>query len=214
MLLVWYKREFEWSDVLRLWEALWTDYLSSQFHLFVAVAILEKHRDVIMGHLRHFDELLKYVNELSGRIDLGSTLVRAEGLFRRFEKTIEAVDRKESFPGPREKERVGVRNGEEKGKGKSQSPGRGGAGSSTSAREAGASTSTSGSGSGADKNLKVAKEQQQQPPQVISPELRALLSRKVVVLDQDEDEDKHRAKDTRVVIASGSGSGSGSGSAR
>ena len=60
MLLVWYKREFEWADVLRLWEALWTDYLTSNFHLFIALAILEKHRDVIMDHLKHFDEVLKY----------------------------------------------------------------------------------------------------------------------------------------------------------
>jgi len=60
MLLVWYKREFNWPDVLRLWETLWTDCLSSSFHLFVALAILEKHRDVIMTHLKHFDEVLKY----------------------------------------------------------------------------------------------------------------------------------------------------------
>lgn len=60
MLLVWYKREFGWTDILRLWETLWTDYLSSNFHLFIALAILEKHRDVIMDHLKHFDEVLKY----------------------------------------------------------------------------------------------------------------------------------------------------------
>ena len=60
MLLVWYKREFQWMDVLRLWECMWTDWLSSNFHLFVALAILEKHRDVIMDHLRGFDEVLKY----------------------------------------------------------------------------------------------------------------------------------------------------------
>lgn len=60
MLLVWYKREFEWADVLRLWESLWTDFQSSNFHLFIALAILEKHRDVIMKHLKHFDEVLKY----------------------------------------------------------------------------------------------------------------------------------------------------------
>ncbi|KAI1765926.1 GTPase-activating protein GYP7 [Hypoxylon sp. FL1150] len=60
MLLVWYKREFKWMDILHLWEVLWTDYLSSSFHLFIALAILEKHRDVIMIHLRHFDEVLKY----------------------------------------------------------------------------------------------------------------------------------------------------------
>lgn len=60
MLLVWYKREFPWDDILRLWEAQWTDYLTSSFHLFVALAILEKHRDIIMTHLQHFDEVLKY----------------------------------------------------------------------------------------------------------------------------------------------------------
>ncbi|KIV99937.1 hypothetical protein, variant [Verruconis gallopava] len=100
MLLVWYKREFEWMDVLRLWECMWTDFLSSNFHLFVALAILEKHRNVIMEHLRGFDEVLKYINELSNSIDLTSTLVRAEQLFRRFQRTVEAVDRKYSFPVP------------------------------------------------------------------------------------------------------------------
>ncbi|KAK3359221.1 GTPase-activating protein GYP7 [Lasiosphaeria hispida] len=101
MLLVWYKREFEWMDVLRLWETLWTDYTSSSFHLFVALAIMEKHRDVIMTHLKHFDEVLKYVNELSGTIDLESTLIRAEALFRRFQRLVEAIDKKENFPAPK-----------------------------------------------------------------------------------------------------------------
>ncbi|CAK7199234.1 GTPase activating protein [Sporothrix eucalyptigena] len=101
MLLVWYKREFDWPDVLRLWEALWTDYLSSSFHLFIALAILEKHRDVIMMHLEHFDEVLKYVNELSGTMDLESTMIRAEALFRRFQRLVEAVDKQHNFPAPR-----------------------------------------------------------------------------------------------------------------
>ncbi|KAI0157750.1 GTPase-activating protein GYP7 [Xylariaceae sp. FL1272] len=101
MLLVWYKREFKWMDVLHLWEALWTDYMSSSFHLFIALAILEKHRDVIMAHLEHFDEVLKYVNELSNTIDLESTLIRAEALFRRFQRLVEAIDKKQNFPAPR-----------------------------------------------------------------------------------------------------------------
>ncbi|KAI1000981.1 GTPase-activating protein [Podosphaera aphanis] len=100
MLLVWFKREFEWENVLRLWEGLWTDYLTSNFHLFIALAILEKHRDVIMEHLMHFDEVLKYVNELSTTIDLESTLIRAEALFHRFERAIEAIDKKSNFPAP------------------------------------------------------------------------------------------------------------------
>lgn len=60
MILVWYKREFPWMDILRLWESLWTDYLSADFHIFIALAILEKHKDVIMTHLKAFDEVLKY----------------------------------------------------------------------------------------------------------------------------------------------------------
>ncbi|TGJ81965.1 hypothetical protein E0Z10_g6813 [Xylaria hypoxylon] len=103
MLLVWYKREFKWMDTLHLWEVLWTDFLSSSFHLFIALAILDKHRDVIMNHLEHFDEVLKYMNELSETIDLESTLIRAEYLFRRFQRLIEAIDKKQNFPAPRMK---------------------------------------------------------------------------------------------------------------
>lgn len=182
MLLVWYKREFDWSDILRLWEGLWTDYLTSQFHLFIAVAILEKHREVIMQHLKHFDEVLKYINELSGTIDLSSTLVRAEGLFRRFEKTVEAVDRKAHFPAPAgpivRQRRVGMSPSREGGGGAPPTSSASGA-SSAAPESSGASTGAAvAKGIGAEK-----KEQQQQQQQVITPELRSLLSRKVIVLD-------------------------------
>jgi hypothetical protein len=93
-LLVWFKREFSWDDVCTLWEVLWTDYLSGQFHIFIALAILDKHKEVIMEHLREFDEVLKYINDLSMTIDLDSTIVRAEVLFYRFQGTVELVDRK------------------------------------------------------------------------------------------------------------------------
>lgn len=98
MILVWYKREFEWMDVQRLWESMWTDYLSAEFPLFIALAILEKHRDVIMEHLKAFDEVLKYMNELSNTMDLESTLIRAESLFRKFQRYVEAIDKKQNFP--------------------------------------------------------------------------------------------------------------------
>lgn len=78
MLLVWYKREFEWGDTLRLWETLWTDYFSSSFHLFIALAILEKHRDVIMDHLKHFDEVLKYSKSSPHSLHVLSDSLRAK----------------------------------------------------------------------------------------------------------------------------------------
>jgi TBC1 domain family member 15 len=48
-LLVWFKREFSWDDVCLLWEVLWTDALSGQFHLFVALAVLDRHKEVMIG---------------------------------------------------------------------------------------------------------------------------------------------------------------------
>jgi len=49
--LIAFKREFPFEDVLRLWEVLWTDYYTSGFVLFVALAVLESHRDMIHRYL-------------------------------------------------------------------------------------------------------------------------------------------------------------------
>lgn len=49
--LIAFKREFPFDDVLRLWEVLWTNHYTTQFVLFVALAVLESHRDVIMRYL-------------------------------------------------------------------------------------------------------------------------------------------------------------------
>ena len=179
MLLVWYKREFEWPDVLRLWETLWTDYLSSGFHLFIALAILEKHKDVIMQHLKRFDEILKYgtltlypyhnkiscdpVNELSNTIDLESTLIRAEGLFRRFQRTVEAVDKKHNFPAPSVRQRRPA-----------------------SSVSAGPSSATTGVDASSSAGKAVAQGIGAEREKVISTELRQLLSRDVVLLDKKD----------------------------
>jgi len=166
MLLVWFKREFDWLDILRLWESLWTDYYSANFHLFIAMAILEKHRNVILEHLKGFDEVLKYVNELSGTIDLPSTLARAEALFRRFQRMVEAIDKKSNFPTqPTMRQRLPL---------PPPSPKAGSsAGASASGRDRNGSDAA---GSSAGKK----------PEQVISPELRMLLSREVPKLEKKE----------------------------
>ena len=165
MLLVWFKREFDWLDILRLWEGLWTDYYSANFHLFIAIAILEKHRNVILEHLKGFDEVLKYVNELSGTIDLPSTLVRAEGLFRRFQRMVEAIDRKGNFPtAPVVRQRL-----PQPPPAPSQSEGQ--ASASGRQRTTGEHVAA---GIGAERE------------KIISPELRALLTREVPKLDKKE----------------------------
>ncbi|ODV98314.1 hypothetical protein PACTADRAFT_48097 [Pachysolen tannophilus NRRL Y-2460] len=96
MLLVWFKREFQYDDVLKLWEVLLTDYYSSQFHLCICLGLLSKHEKIIMKHLDQFDQVLKYFNDLSMMIDLDDLLVRSELLFLRFRKMVDIIDREAS----------------------------------------------------------------------------------------------------------------------
>ncbi|RDX87299.1 TBC1 domain family member 15, partial [Mucuna pruriens] len=79
-ILIQFKREFEFEKTMRLWEVLWTHYPSEHLHLYVCVAILKRYRGKIMGEEMDFDTLLKFINELSGHIDLDATLRDAEAL--------------------------------------------------------------------------------------------------------------------------------------
>ncbi|KAG2092308.1 uncharacterized protein F5147DRAFT_822544 [Suillus discolor] len=92
--LITFKREFSFDDVLCLWGVLWTNYYSNEFVLFVALAVLESHRDMILRYL--FDEILilKYCNELSMTIELDSTLAQAEVLFLSFAQLVADFDRR------------------------------------------------------------------------------------------------------------------------
>lgn len=112
------------------------------------------------------------VNELSNKIDLQSTLHRAHALFRRFQRTVEAIDKKQNFPTPTVRQRKPAP--------KPSTPG-----------------SASGSASGHDRrNQKPTSATAPESPseavnqeRVISPELRNLLSRKVDKLDKREVKD-------------------------
>ncbi|EIW66260.1 hypothetical protein TREMEDRAFT_70187 [Tremella mesenterica DSM 1558] len=91
-ILIAFKREFSFDVVIKLWDILWTNYYSNDFVLFVALAILQSHRDVIIRYLTEFDEVLKYANDLSGTIDLDTTLAQAEVLFLAFRGLVEDTD--------------------------------------------------------------------------------------------------------------------------
>ncbi|EPY50372.1 GTPase activating protein Gyp7 [Schizosaccharomyces cryophilus OY26] len=94
MLLIYFKREFDWEILLKLWDVLFTNYLSYDYHIFFAYAIAERHREVLLNQTHAFDEVLKYFNELSGKIALEPTLVCAEQCFYRFNQTVSLIDRK------------------------------------------------------------------------------------------------------------------------
>lgn len=188
MLLVWFKREFEFTDILRMWEGLWTDYLSSNFHLFIAMAILEKHREVIIDHLKGFDEVLKYVNELSGTIDLLSTMVRAESLFRRFQRMVEAIDKKSNFPIPTVRQRLPQPPSPSTTRPGSDGRPRQASQSSTDASARRTSNAGASNTSGRERTIGdyIAEGIEAEKERVITPELRVLLSREVPKLDKTE----------------------------
>ncbi|GAB2300302.1 hypothetical protein Dimus_034338 [Dionaea muscipula] len=79
-ILIQFKRELKYEDTMRLWEVLWTHHLSEHLHLYLCVSILKRYRSKIMGEQMDFDTLLKFINELSGRIDLEAALRDAEAL--------------------------------------------------------------------------------------------------------------------------------------
>lgn len=95
-ILIAFKREFAFDTIIHLWEVLWTRYYSDKFVLFVAMAVLESHRDVIIRYLGEFDEVLKYANDLTGTIDLDTTLAQAEVLFLSFRALVEDLDKENS----------------------------------------------------------------------------------------------------------------------
>ncbi|CAF0712965.1 unnamed protein product [Brachionus calyciflorus] len=80
-ILILFKREFSFPDINRLWEVLWTDSPCKNFHLLICISILLMKKDDIMTNNYGFNEILKFINDLSGRIDLEKTLKHAEGLF-------------------------------------------------------------------------------------------------------------------------------------
>ncbi|KAL9612594.1 MAG: hypothetical protein Q9204_008950, partial [Flavoplaca sp. TL-2023a] len=108
-------------------------------------------------------------NELSNSIDLPSTLLRAQHLFRRFQRTVEAIDRKQSFPAPSS---VRQRKPTTTSDNPAASTTKGKAPSNTKGKPVTATTSNDIS----DKLEVEAK--------IISPELRSLLSRQVEKLDK------------------------------
>lgn len=97
-ILILFKREFSFPDCMKLWEILWTDLPCKNFHLLICVAILLTKKDDIIANNYGFNEILKvtshsfrlyflfilflkFINDLSLRIDLDKTLQYAEGLF-------------------------------------------------------------------------------------------------------------------------------------
>ncbi|GMT35791.1 hypothetical protein PFISCL1PPCAC_27088, partial [Pristionchus fissidentatus] len=79
-ILLCFKREFPEKDALRIWEACWSHYRTSHFHLFVCVAIVAVYgKDILTQKLPH-DEMLLYFASLANHMDAKIVLKKARGL--------------------------------------------------------------------------------------------------------------------------------------
>uniref|UniRef100_UPI0037E979F4 TBC1 domain family member 17 n=1 Tax=Semicossyphus pulcher TaxID=241346 RepID=UPI0037E979F4 len=80
-LLIWFKREFSFEDILTLWEVLWSRLPCDNFHLLIACSILQSQRGELIGSDHDFNTILKHINELTMKLDLQSVLLGAEAIY-------------------------------------------------------------------------------------------------------------------------------------
>lgn len=80
-LLIAFKREFHFTDTLRLWEVLWTDRPCKNFHLIICLAILDGEKSTLIENKFGITEILKHINDMTMGIHLEDTLKKAEGIF-------------------------------------------------------------------------------------------------------------------------------------
>lgn len=83
-ILVRFKRELSYTDTSKLWDVLWTRHVGGDMlHIYVAAGLLFAHRERILNlPPTQFDSLLRYINDLSGRLDADFMLREGELLLR------------------------------------------------------------------------------------------------------------------------------------
>lgn len=84
-ILVRLKRELAFGATARLWEVLWCRQVAGDdLHLYVAVGLLAAHKQRLLAlPVGEFDSLLRYINDMSGRIDVDFAIREGELLFRK-----------------------------------------------------------------------------------------------------------------------------------
>eukprot|EP01090_Pellita_catalonica_P003703 TRINITY_DN13369_c0_g1_i1.p1 TRINITY_DN13369_c0_g1~~TRINITY_DN13369_c0_g1_i1.p1 ORF type:complete len:144 (-),score=29.75 TRINITY_DN13369_c0_g1_i1:25-429(-) len=80
-ILLAFKREFNYKDVPRLWEALFSDLHGSDFHRYLAVAALLDVKEEIIQSDMELDRIMAMISN-SDPFDLSVLLPRAENIFK------------------------------------------------------------------------------------------------------------------------------------
>ncbi|CAG9791480.1 unnamed protein product [Diatraea saccharalis] len=86
-----FKRELLYQDVFAAWELIWAArYVASEHMvLFIALALLETYRDVILANTMDFTDIIKFFNEMAERHDASAVLSLARDLVLQVQTLIE-----------------------------------------------------------------------------------------------------------------------------
>nr|XP_016937076.1 small G protein signaling modulator 1 [Drosophila suzukii] len=86
-----FKRELVYDDVFATWEVIWAakHIASGHFVLFLALALLETYRDIILSNSMDFTDVIKFFNEMAERHNARSVLQLARSLVLQLQMIIE-----------------------------------------------------------------------------------------------------------------------------
>ncbi|KAH8342708.1 hypothetical protein KR084_001056, partial [Drosophila pseudotakahashii] len=86
-----FKRELIYDDVFATWEVIWAakQVASSHFVLFLALALLETYRDIILSNSMDFTDVIKFFNEMAERHNAPSILQLSRNLVLQLQTIIE-----------------------------------------------------------------------------------------------------------------------------
>ncbi|XP_017266170.1 small G protein signaling modulator 1 isoform X2 [Kryptolebias marmoratus] len=86
-----FKREMVYDDVFSVWETIWAaKHTSSQhFVLFIALALVEMYRDIILENNMDFTDIIKFFNEMAERHNVPQVLMKARDLVHKVQTLIE-----------------------------------------------------------------------------------------------------------------------------
>eukprot|EP01059_Diplonema_ambulator_P033424 TRINITY_DN6975_c1_g1_i1.p1 TRINITY_DN6975_c1_g1~~TRINITY_DN6975_c1_g1_i1.p1 ORF type:complete len:817 (+),score=154.79 TRINITY_DN6975_c1_g1_i1:113-2563(+) len=80
-IVVYFKREFNFYDVIKLWDVIWTCPFGDDYQLLLATCLLRMASSIIVGRKMTFDEILKFINDMSQQIPLNYLLRKADELY-------------------------------------------------------------------------------------------------------------------------------------
>ncbi|XP_067639630.1 small G protein signaling modulator 1-like [Eurosta solidaginis] len=86
-----FKRELIYDDVFSTWEVIWAakHVASSHFVLFLALALLETYRDIILSNSMDFTDVIKFFNEMAERHNAQAVLQLARSFVLQLQMIIE-----------------------------------------------------------------------------------------------------------------------------